>query len=158
MPCDISVVGGVVIAKTSGTITNEEHKHILSLIVSAYDASGADAVLVNHRQAEIDCSVEDAAAFGAWIHTCFAARHPCFIAILSNTSDIANERAINASLAYVNQISHRFQVNRYLDDALPFDDLNIWRAKVGSAYKDTACLSSPRRRAAAQSCLASQNH
>ena len=35
MPCDISVVGGVVIAKTSGIITNEEHKHILSLIVSA---------------------------------------------------------------------------------------------------------------------------
>ena len=147
MPSDISVVGGVVIAKTSGIITNEDHEHILSLIVSAYDASGADAVLLNHRAAQIDCSVEDAEAFGAWIHTCFAARHPCFIAILNNSQNVPNGRAIKTALAHVNQIPCRFQVKLYLDDDLPFDDLNIWRAEVGSAYKDIACLSSPQRRA-----------
>ena len=139
------------IAKTTGIITNEEHKHILSLIVSAYDASGADAVLVNHRAAKVDCSVDDAEDFASWIHTCFAARHPCFIAILSNAGDAANARAIEAALGHVNQTQHQFQVHHYLDDALPFDDINTWRAKVGSAYKDIACLSSPRRRASARS-------
>ncbi len=136
MPWEISNFGGGVVAKTRGLIGYKDRSKLLRLMADAYDRSAADAVLVDHSDSQLQCSVEEAEALAVSISATFCSRQPCFIAVLADAKNRSNLKLIESSISYSAAIKDPIRIQSYTDDRAIFGDIKAWRARSNSRYAD----------------------
>ena len=140
MACEFSVAGGMVVAKTTGVIESEERLEILGRIVNSFDSAGADAVLVDHQMAQINCSQEDSKLFGAALNASFAQRQPCFIAVLVNRLCFKKMKVIDSTISCATSISNPSLIRSYFDHDFLLQYLQLWREQFNSEFADVSWI------------------
>lgn len=138
MACEFSVVGGMVIARITGMVENEERLEVLQRIVDSYDSTGADAILVDHQMSQIKCSEDEAKTFGTALNVAFADRQPCFVAVLVNRLCFSKIKTIDASISCATDINGKSLIRSYFDHDFMLQYLQLWRAQIGSKYADVS--------------------
>jgi len=125
MACSFIFDDEILEVKTSGQLDLNERLRMLKLIASVYDNCRAKAIIVDHRQAEIECSKEDAINFGVLIDFMFIGRWPCFIAVLTDADDPALE-LIDLSVFKANSEEGDTVIKSFMDEKAARKAVAAW--------------------------------
>ena len=134
MAYELSVDSGMVVATTSDILKIDERMEILRNVSNARDQSGADALMVDHFAAQLDCHVADAKVFGMAIRDYLLTRPPCFVGVLVSKLNVGNLNLIRTSLSHISELQQHSRIKCYTKEQLLHRDIDSWRAKANSKF------------------------
>lgn len=140
MAHELLVKGGLVTATTSDILRMDERMDILRRMSKARDESGADALIVDHFAAQLDCNVADAKSFGMAVNDYILNGPPCFIAIFVSKLNVGNLNLIRTTLSHVCQSDMHSRIKCYTKESLIGRDIDVWRSKNNSSFSGNFSL------------------
>jgi len=126
MKYKFSELGDILIATTRDIIGADEYGEMLHRLVEAFDASGANVILVDHRNSQIDITIEEAINFGNFIGDRFSARKSSFIAFLVNEQD-PSLKLVDVSIMVALKAENQIFIKSYVEEQLAVKAIASWR-------------------------------